>query len=53
MYHFRYLYGTIEEHAETVNESYDAVIASEVLEHVESTDLFLSTCAQTIKVKYH
>ncbi|XP_063587107.1 ubiquinone biosynthesis O-methyltransferase, mitochondrial-like [Penaeus indicus] len=44
-----YLYGTIEEHAETIDEIYDAVIASEVLEHVESTDLFLSTCAQTIK----
>lgn len=30
---------------------YDAVIASEVIEHVDNIDLFLSSCIQLIKVR--
>ncbi|KAG7171581.1 Ubiquinone biosynthesis O-methyltransferase COQ3-like [Homarus americanus] len=44
-----YIYGTIEEHAENIDDKYDAVVASEVLEHVDAIDLFINTCADTIK----
>lgn len=47
---YRYMYGTIEEHAEQIDTQYDAVVASEVLEHVDATDLFINTCAETVRV---
>lgn len=47
----RYVCGTVEEHAEVAKEQYDAVVASEVLEHVNHPDLFIQTCAQIVKVR--
>lgn len=47
----RYVCGTVEEHAEVAREEYDAVVASEVLEHVNHPDLFIQTCAQIVKVR--
>lgn len=44
-----YVHGTIEEHIQEINCKYDAVVASEVLEHVDDTELFICTCADAIK----
>lgn len=49
----RYLHGTVEEHIEDVGSAYDAVVASEVLEHVDNTDLFIHTCAEAIRVRFY
>ncbi|KAL7635150.1 UNVERIFIED_CONTAM: hypothetical protein RMT77_014136 [Armadillidium vulgare] len=45
----RYIQGTIEEHALKVSEPYDAIVASEVLEHVKSVDYFLESCVSILK----
>jgi len=44
-----YICGTIGEHANKHKESYDAVVASEVLEHVVHKDLFLGACVSSMK----
>lgn len=44
-----YISGTIEEHAESLEHQYDAVVASEVLEHIEAVDLFIKTCSDALK----
>ena len=41
---------TVEELAEREPESFDAVVASEVVEHVADQDLFLEGCCHMIKV---
>lgn len=43
---------TIEEHAKDHKDCYDAVVATEVLEHVIHKDLFLDACISTLKVRY-
>nr|XP_053638743.1 ubiquinone biosynthesis O-methyltransferase-like isoform X2 [Cherax quadricarinatus] len=48
-HNLEYICGTVEEHVENIADKYDAVIASEVLEHVEATDYFIQACADTIK----
>ena len=48
-----YICGTIEEHAIKHKEFYDAVVASEVLEHVVHKDLFLGACVSSLKVRRH
>jgi 2-polyprenyl-3-methyl-5-hydroxy-6-metoxy-1,4-benzoquinol methylase len=48
-----YVYGTIEEHVKKHKEFYDAVVASEVLDHVADTDLFLDACVTSLKVRRH
>lgn len=45
-----YVCGSVEEHAKEKPEYYDAVVASEVLEHVVQKDLFLESCANSLKV---
>lgn len=44
-----YIHGTIEQHIQEINSKYDAVVASEVLEHVDDTELFICTCADAIR----
>ncbi|KAF2881915.1 hypothetical protein ILUMI_24259 [Ignelater luminosus] len=44
-----YISETIEEHAEKHCEEYDAVIASEVVDHVDQPDLFLELCCKCLK----
>ncbi|KAK7074856.1 Hexaprenyldihydroxybenzoate methyltransferase, mitochondrial [Halocaridina rubra] len=44
-----YICSTVEEHAESLTNHYDAVVASEVLEHIEATDLFIKTCSDALK----
>ncbi|XP_076053054.1 ubiquinone biosynthesis O-methyltransferase, mitochondrial-like [Oratosquilla oratoria] len=44
-----YVEGTIEDHAAGAEKLYDAVIASEVLEHIDNVQLFLDTCSSLIK----
>ncbi|XP_068242353.1 ubiquinone biosynthesis O-methyltransferase [Palaemon carinicauda] len=41
--------GTVEEHTKSLKYHYDAVVASEVLEHIEATDLFVKTCSEALK----
>jgi len=48
-----YICGTVEEHANKHKDFYDAVVASEVLEHVVHKDLFLDACVSTLKVRRH
>lgn len=48
-----YVCGTVEEHADKHKEFYDAVVATEVLEHVVNKDLFLSACVSSLKVRRH
>jgi ubiquinone biosynthesis O-methyltransferase len=40
----------VEEHAKGHKDCYDAVVASEVLEHVADKDLFLRACVSALKV---
>ncbi|XP_023727112.1 ubiquinone biosynthesis O-methyltransferase, mitochondrial [Cryptotermes secundus] len=40
---------TVEEHAKEHKDFYDAVVATEVLEHVTHKDLFLEACISTLK----
>jgi polyprenyldihydroxybenzoate methyltransferase/3-demethylubiquinol 3-O-methyltransferase len=47
-----YVCRTIEEHANDHKDFYDAVVASEVLEHVIQKNLFLEACVSTLKVRY-
>ena len=41
---------TVEQLAEEQPRSFDAVVASEVLEHVDSQSLFLDMCCQLLRV---
>lgn len=43
---------TAEEHAKEHKDFYDAVVATEVLEHVTHKDLFLEACISTLKVSH-
>lgn len=44
-----YICDTIENHAQTNQSKYDAVVASEVLEHVVDQKSFLNACVETLK----
>ncbi|CAF4801277.1 unnamed protein product [Pieris macdunnoughi] len=45
----RYYCTTIEDHAQNHRNYYDAVVASEVLDHVVNKELFLKLCIETLK----
>nr|CAD7255822.1 unnamed protein product [Timema shepardi] len=47
-----YIHNTIEEHTSTHHEFYNAVIASEVLEHVTEKNLFVEACSSALKEVY-
>ncbi|CAH0719959.1 unnamed protein product, partial [Brenthis ino] len=40
---------TIEEHSKQFTDHYDAVVASEVIEHVADKELFIKACVQSVK----
>ncbi|XP_072933018.1 ubiquinone biosynthesis O-methyltransferase, mitochondrial [Epargyreus clarus] len=44
-----YICTTIEEHAEQHKNHYDAVVASEIIEHVNEKELFVKSCVETLK----
>lgn len=46
----KYIQATVEDLVETNEEAFDAVVASEVVEHVSNIDTFLSSCCKIIKV---
>lgn len=46
-----YVHNTIEQHAETYPETYDAVVASEVVEHVTNKKQFIKSCVECLKPK--
>jgi len=46
----RYLNQSIEEHMKSNPETYDAVVTSEVLEHVSDKHSFLTSCVECLKV---
>jgi len=45
----KYVCTTVEEHVETVNDEYDAIVASEVIEHVDNPGVFVNKCSQVLK----
>lgn len=47
---YRYLNQSIEEHLKSNAEVYDAVVTSEVLEHVSDKHSFLTNCVECLKV---
>lgn len=47
---FRYISCTIEDHIKDHAEVYDAVVASEVVEHVVNPELFIKSCVTALKV---
>lgn len=47
----KYVCESIEDHANSHKEKYDAVVASEVIEHVTSKEMFLESCSNVLKVK--
>ncbi|XP_039755134.1 ubiquinone biosynthesis O-methyltransferase, mitochondrial-like [Pararge aegeria] len=40
---------TIEEHSQKFSDHYNAVVASEVIEHVANKELFIKSCVQAVK----
>ncbi|CAH2047069.1 unnamed protein product, partial [Iphiclides podalirius] len=44
-----YFCTTIEEHCQEFKNHYDAVVASEVIEHVYNKELFVKACVETLK----
>ncbi|XP_069356349.1 ubiquinone biosynthesis O-methyltransferase-like [Maniola hyperantus] len=44
-----YIYTSIEEHSSKCAEQYDAVVVSEVLEHVAQKELFVESCARAAR----
>ncbi|XP_052738344.1 ubiquinone biosynthesis O-methyltransferase [Bicyclus anynana] len=44
-----YILSTVEEHSSKYPETYDAIIASEVIEHVTEKDLFVESCVRATK----
>lgn len=48
-----YVCDTIENFCDTHVEQFDVVIASEIVEHVTSVDLFLKCCIKTLKVNLY
>ncbi|CAD0201818.1 unnamed protein product [Chrysodeixis includens] len=44
-----YINCTVEDHAKTVANHYDAVVASEVIEHVNNQELFVKSCIHALK----
>lgn len=47
--HINYVYTSIEEHSKMNAEKYDAVAASEIVEHVTEKDNFISSCSACLK----
>lgn len=43
---------TIEQHSDKVKNKYDAVIISEVIEHVNEPNTFVKCCVDTLKVSH-
>ncbi|XP_034826958.1 ubiquinone biosynthesis O-methyltransferase, mitochondrial-like [Maniola hyperantus] len=44
-----YIWTTIEEHSKKYPESYDVVVASEVIDHVANQELFVESCVRAAK----
>ncbi|XP_038214027.1 ubiquinone biosynthesis O-methyltransferase, mitochondrial-like isoform X2 [Zerene cesonia] len=44
-----YYCSSIEEHAKEFKNQYDAVVASEIIDHVANVELFLKKCIETLK----
>ena len=44
-----YICTSIEEHSTTLAEKYDAVVASEVIEHVDNQEMFLEKCSDVLR----
>ncbi|XP_061378642.1 ubiquinone biosynthesis O-methyltransferase, mitochondrial-like [Danaus plexippus] len=44
-----YYFTTVEQHSEQFRNHYDAVVASEIIEHVTDKELFVKSCIKTLK----
>jgi len=47
----KYICTTVEEHVESVSDEYDAIVASEVIEHVDNPEVFVRKCCQVLKLE--
>jgi len=45
----KYICTTVEEYVDTVEDEYDAIVASEVIEHVNNPDTFVRKCTEVLK----
>lgn len=45
----KYICTTVEEHVEDISDKYDAIVASEVIEHVDNPQVFIAKCSQILK----
>nr|XP_034826957.1 ubiquinone biosynthesis O-methyltransferase, mitochondrial-like [Maniola hyperantus] len=45
----KYIWSTMEEHSKEYPESYDVVVASEVIDHVANQELFVESCVRAAK----
>lgn len=50
MGHVKYIHGAVEDLVGTEEGRFDAIVASEVVEHVSDVSSFLSSCCKLIKV---
>ena len=48
-----YMCSTVEDMVDEYRDSFDAVVASEVIEHVENQPHFIKSCSELIKVSIH
>ena len=48
----KYIHGAVEDLVMTKEGRFDAVVASEVVEHVSDIDMFISSCCKLLKVCY-
>ena len=44
-----YICTSIEDHSENLQDKYDALVASEVIEHVDNQELFLQKCSEVVR----
>jgi len=45
----RYICSSVEAHCDSEEKNYDAVVASEVIEHVDNQELFVSKCSSLVR----
>lgn len=50
IFFYRYFNESIEDHVQLNTGAYDAVVTSEVLEHVSNKYSFLTSCVECLKV---
>jgi len=47
----KYICTTVEDHIKSVSDEYDAIVASEVIEHVDNPEVFVRKCCEVLKLE--